>query len=136
MQSNDSALSGIKILVVDDEPDVLEIITLILMHFHAEVISVAKPDEGLKQVKMHRPDVIVSDISMPHMEGYQFMRALRKLPLHDGGQTPAIAVTALTRPGDRTRAFEAGFQCHLSKPVDMHGLIATIVCAASRELHA
>jgi CheY-like chemotaxis protein len=131
-----SMLSGLKILVVDDEPDVLTITTFILMQHHAEVIAASTPQEGLEQVKRHRPDVIVSDIGMPLMDGYQFMRAVRKLSLHEGGNTPAIAVTAFNRPEDRTRALEAGFQGHLFKPVDMHGLIATIVCAARRELHA
>jgi CheY-like chemotaxis protein len=71
MHHKDSTLSGIKILVVDDEPNVLAVLKLILIYYHAEVTAVAKPHEGLEHVKMHRPDVIVSDISLPHMHGYQ-----------------------------------------------------------------
>ena len=131
--TKDSTLSGIKILVVDDDPDVLSAITLILGYYRAEVIPAAKPHEGLEQVKRHRPDVIISDIGMPHMDGYQFIRAVRKLPPHDGGGTPAIAVTAFNRPEDRARVPEAGFQSHLSKPVDMQELITTIVISEGRK---
>ncbi|MEO9062178.1 MAG: response regulator [Nitrosospira sp.] len=135
MHHKDSTLSGIKILVVDDDPDVLAALTLILRHYDAEVIPAAKPQEGLEQVKRHRPDVIISDIGMPHMDGYQFIRAVRKLPPQDGGHTPAIAVTAFDRPEDRIRVSEAGFQGHLSKPVDLYELITTIAMAAGREPH-
>jgi CheY-like chemotaxis protein len=125
----------IKILVVDDDLDVLAAITLILRHYQGEVIAAAKPQEGLEQGKRHRPDVIISDIGMPHMDGYQFIRAVRNLPSHEGGHTPAIAVTAFNRPEDRTRVSEAGFQSHLSTPIDMHELIKTIAISAGRESH-
>ena len=118
--------------MVDDDPDVLSVITLILRHYQAEVIAAAKPHEGLEQVKRHRPDVIISDIGMPHMDGHQLIRAVGNLPPHEGGYTPAIAVTAFNRPEDRTRVSEAGFQNHLSKPVDMHELITTIAISAGR----
>jgi CheY-like chemotaxis protein len=136
LHDKDLILLGIKILLVDDEPDILMITTFILMQYHAEVIAAPTPQEGLEQVKRHRPDVIISDIGMPHMDGYQFMRAVRGLPLYEGGQTPAIAMTAFNRPQDRTRAFEAGFQRHLSKPVDMQELIKTILSTAGRQLKA
>jgi CheY-like chemotaxis protein len=135
MHNKDSTLSGIKILVVDDDPDVLAALTLILRHYDAEVIPAAKPQEGLEQVKKDRPDVIISDIGMPHMDGYQFIRGVRKLPPQDGGHTPAIAVTAFNHPEDRIRVSEAGFQGHLSKPVDLYELITTIAMAAGREPH-
>jgi CheY-like chemotaxis protein len=67
------------------------------------------------------------------MDGYQFIRAVRKLPPHDGDGTPAIAVTAFNRPEDRARVPEAGFQSHLSKPLDMQELITTIVISEGRE---
>lgn len=126
MQERRLGLSGIKILVVDDEPDVLEIIKLILIHYQAQVIAALSAIEGLEHVHNHRPDVIVSDISMPHMDGYQFIREVRKLPLHNGGQTPAVALTAFTRPEDQKKAMDAGFQRHIAKPVQIEKLIDTI----------
>ncbi|MEP6606609.1 MAG: response regulator [Nitrosospira sp.] len=126
MQEKRLPLSGIKILIVDDEPDVLEIIKLILIHYHAKVIAALSAIEGLEHVQNHRPDVIVSDIGMPHMDGYQFIREVRKLSPHRGGQTPAVALTAFTRPEDQKKAMDAGFQKHLSKPVRFESLIDTI----------
>lgn len=133
MPDKDSVLSGIKILVVDDDPDVLTSTTLILTLHFAEVIAASTPYEGLEQVKRRKPDVIVSDIGMPHMDGYQFISAVRNLPTHEGGQTPAIALTAYNRPEDRIRTIQAGFQNHLAKPADIHELIKTIADVANQE---
>lgn len=133
MHDKDSVLSGIKILVVEDDPDVLEVTTLILTLHLAEVLAASTAHEGLEQVKSHRPDVIVSDIAMPHMDGCQFISAVRNLPAHEGGQTPAIALTAFNRPEDRIRTIQAGFQNHLAKPVDINELIKIIVGVAARE---
>lgn len=133
MHDKDFVLSGIKILVVDDEPDVLTATTLLLTLHHAEVIGASTPHDGLEQVRRHRPDVIVSDIGMPHMNGYQFLYAVRNLPVHEGGQTPAIAVTAFNGPEDRTRTIQAGYQIYLTKPVDIQKLIKTIADLANRE---
>ena len=82
--------------------------------------------EGLAILKTHRPDVMISDIGMPGKDGYQFIREVRNLPAIHGGKTPAIALTAFAGSGDRTRALIAGYQMHLSKPVESHELIATI----------
>jgi CheY-like chemotaxis protein len=77
-------------------------------------------------VRERRPDVLVSDISMPDGDGYTLLRRVRALPVEQGGGTPAIAVTALARGEDRRRAFLAGFQAHLPKPVEPAELFATI----------
>lgn len=114
MSCMDFPLTGMRILIVDDEPDMLEVTKLILSHFKADVIAVTNAIEGLSQVKRQRLNVILSDIGMPHMDGYQFIKEVRRLPDHQGGQTPAVALSAFNRPEDRTRAFEAGFQKHLS----------------------
>ncbi|MDQ3232720.1 MAG: response regulator [Pseudobdellovibrionaceae bacterium] len=129
------ALSGVKILIIDDEPDVLEIIKLILAHYQAEVIATSSAMEGLEHVQSYRPDVIVSDIGMPQMDGYQFIRKVRDLPQHNGGQTPAVALTAFSRPEDQIKALEAGFQRHLSKPVDLQRLIDTIASVTGETSH-
>jgi CheY-like chemotaxis protein len=120
-------LSGLKVLVVDDEKDVLVITRLMLELHGAEVITSLTAVEGLEQVQMQRLDLIISDISMPHMDGYQFIRAVRNLPAHKGKHIPALALTALSRPQDRERAFDAGFQAHLSKPASFEVLIETLV---------
>jgi CheY-like chemotaxis protein len=70
--------------------------------------------------------VIVSDIGMPGIDGYEFMRRVRELPAAAGGRTPAIALTALARPEDRIRATLAGYQTHIAKPVDAQELTATV----------
>ena len=126
MDNKTSSLSGLKVLVVDDEEDVLTLTRQILSLFGAEVITSPTAAKGLEQVQMQRPDAIISDISMPHMDGYQFIQAVRNLPAHNGRDTPAMAVTAFNRPQDRARAFNSGFQAHLSKPVSLNMLIETL----------
>lgn len=126
MGSKNCSLLGVKILIIDDEPEILTVTRLMLVHYQAEVLTASTAAQGLEQVKRKRPDVIVSDIGMPQMDGYQFIREVRKLPAAHGGGTPAVALTAFDREQDRTRAFEAGFQKHLSKPVDMQMLADTL----------
>ena len=119
-------LSGIKILVIDDESDSRELINEVLTECDADVITAASAAEGLELLQSRRPDVIISDIGMPEKDGYQLIREVRNLPAAHGGKTPAIALTAFARSEDRTRAMMAGYQMHLSKPVESHELIATI----------
>jgi CheY-like chemotaxis protein len=126
MDSKGPTLFGVKILIVDDEPDALELTKLMLTLNHAYVIAAANAADGLEQVQIHRPDVIVSDIGMPCVDGYQFIRDVRNLPAHTGGQTPAVALTAFNRAEDRMRAINAGFQKHLSKPFELGALIDMI----------
>lgn len=133
MDSKDSALAGMTILIVDDEPVALEITKLMLTLYHAQVIAAVTAAKALEQIQMHRPDVIISDISMPRMDGYQFIREVRNLPAHIGGGTPAVALTAFGRIEDQERAINAGFQRHLSKPVELHALIDTIASVAGQK---
>jgi CheY-like chemotaxis protein len=126
MDNKTLSLSGLKVLVVDDEEDVLTLTRMILSLFGVEVITSPTAAQGLEQVQRHRPDAIISDIGMPHMDGYQFIQAVRNLPTHSGRDTPAMAVTAFNRPQDRARAFNAGFQAHLSKPFSFEALIEAI----------
>jgi CheY-like chemotaxis protein len=132
MNTKDSALSGLKILIVDDEADAREFTTRILTLYHAEVVAAGTAAEGLEQVQVHRSDVIVSDISMPQTDGYQFIRNVRNLSAHNGGDTPAVALTAFNRAEDRTKAINAGFQRHLSKPVELQTLIDTLASVAGQ----
>ncbi|MDE2366240.1 MAG: hybrid sensor histidine kinase/response regulator [Betaproteobacteria bacterium] len=120
------SLAGLKALVIDDESDARELTKRILTRCEASVTTAASAAEGLELVKAGRPDVIISDIGMPGKNGYQFIHEVRTLPAKDGGQTPAIALTAFARPDDAARARDAGYQRHLSKPVDAFELITAI----------
>jgi PAS domain S-box-containing protein len=120
------SLSGIKVLVIDDEPDARELIKWILTQSKAAVVIAASATEGLEMLKTERPDVLISDIGMPGKDGYQFIREVRNLPAIEGGKTPAIALTAFAGSGDRTKALIAGYHMHLAKPIESDELIATI----------
>jgi CheY-like chemotaxis protein len=126
MDNKNPSLSGIKVLVVDDNEDTLALTQLMLGLCGAEVIASPTAAEGLEQVQMQRLDIIVSDVSMPYMDGYQFIRAVRNLPADKGKDIPALAFTAFNRHEDRARAFDAGFQAHLSKPVSLQVLVEAI----------
>ena len=119
-------LRGLKVLVIEDEPDARELIEAALTLSEADVFTAASAAEGLEILKNRRPDVLISDIGMPEEDGYQFVRAVRGLPVAQGGRTPAIALTACAHSTDRIKALLAGFQRHLSKPVESHELIATV----------
>jgi CheY-like chemotaxis protein len=125
-------LDGTTILVVDDEPDARNLIERLLTERNARVLKAESADRGLKTLTEERPDIILSDIGMPQMDGYDFIRAVRALPPDAGGKTPAIALTAFARSEDRTRAMMAGYQVHLSKPVEPNELIATVASLVGR----
>jgi CheY-like chemotaxis protein/two-component sensor histidine kinase len=110
-------LSGIKVLVVDDDPAARELVSAVLERHGAEVRGVESALEGFDALRGWRPNVLVADIGMPGEDGYSFLRRVRALPGTEGGRTPAAALTAYARPADRERAIEAGFHAHLSKPV-------------------
>lgn len=128
----DIDLSEVKVLVVDDEPDARTLLKRVLSQYGAEVQTAATAQEGLAMVTAFRPDVLVSDIGMPIRDGYQFIRDVRKLPSDEGGRTPAVALTAFARSEDRTRAMIAGFQVHISKPIEPQELVATVGSLANR----
>ena len=125
-------LSGIKVLIVDDEPDSRHLIERVLTECNAQVLVAATADVALPIVEHDRPDVLVSDIGMPGMDGYELLRRVRALGEAKGGRVPAIALTAFARSEDRTRALRAGFQVHVSKPVEPSELIATVASIVGR----
>lgn len=116
--------SRLKILVVDDEVDSLDILIAILEQENAEIIPVASATEAIEAFNRNIPDLIVSDIGMPTTDGYTLIEQIRALP--QGRNIPAIALTAYANEIDRQRSFEAGFQKHLAKPIMIPELIAAI----------
>ncbi len=126
VRAPDVSLAGIRVLIIDDEQDARDLVASVLEFAGAEVLLAASALEGVHVVKNRRPDVIVSDIGMPDRDGYQFIRDVRALESGFGGRTPAIALTAFARSEDRTRAMLAGYQVHMSKPIEARELVATI----------
>src|SRR6266478_7802181 len=112
------SLLGITVLVVDDDLDARELLKRVLERREASVLVAAGGRAALDLLRQRRPDVIVSDIGMPELDGYEMIRLVRSLPADDGGRTPAIALTAFARLEDRQRAVLAGFQVHIAKPVE------------------
>jgi PAS domain S-box-containing protein len=125
-------LAGLSVLAVDDETDARELIATVLEHAGARVIAVASVDEALSALARDRPDVLLSDIGMPPADGYTLISAIRALPDEDGGSIPAAALTAYSRAEDKRRAFEAGFQRHVAKPVEPEVLVAQVAALAGR----
>ena len=119
-------LSGVTVLAVEDHADALDLLKRALENRHARVLTATSADDALKLMRTGRPDILVSDIAMPGKDGYQLIQELRTS--HD--KTPAIAVTAFARSEDVTRAIEAGYQAHVSKPVDEDALIAAVATYA------
>ncbi len=117
--------NGIKIMVVDDDADSLDILTLVLEQEGAEVRSASSAESTLEAFSESTPDLIISDIGMPTTDGYTLITQLRALP--QGKNLPAIALTAYAGDGDRQRSMDAGFQKHLSKPINIPELITTII---------
>jgi CheY-like chemotaxis protein len=132
----EAQLAGVKVLVVDDEPDARELLAAVLAHHGAAVTAAASVAEALAAVNESAPDVVVSDIGMPDADGYELARRLRELPDHRCA-TPAVALTGFARPEDGARAAEAGFDAHMAKPVDPLALVEMVErVAAERRTHA
>ena len=117
---------GLRILVVDDQSEARELLILMFEHQGLKVKAVASSEEALKILKSWRPAVLIADIGMPDMDGYQLIQRIRKLPKSSGGNIPAIALTAYASETDRKRALDAGFQNHIAKPFTPEGLIAAV----------
>jgi signal transduction histidine kinase/ActR/RegA family two-component response regulator len=125
------ALEGLRVLLLDDAPDSLELLSMMLADTGATVKTCASVRQALAAVTGFRPDVVLADIEMPVEDGYAFIRALRALPPEAGGRTPAAAVTAHDRAEDRARALAAGFDRHCPKPVDPDEIVAVVATLAS-----
>ena len=125
-------LDGLRVLVVEDEPDARELLAVGLGHCGARVMTASSAREALEAMGGEKFDVLVSDIGMPGEDGYELIRQVRALPPEAGGRTPAVALTAYARTEDRLRAMRAGFEMHAAKPVELTELVVVIFNLARR----
>lgn len=120
-------LQGLRVLVVDDEVDTCELLQFILEQYGASVRAVASAKEALDAIAQELPDILLSDIGMPGMDGYMLIRAIRAMSNEQGGNIRAIALTAYAGETNQQQIFQAGFQRHVTKPVEPAQLAAVIV---------
>lgn len=131
--SGERSLGGVRILVVDDDPDSREAVTSVLEHYGAVVTAVGSAAAALEAIQIEPPGVLLADLSMPGMDGYALIRRIRALPPERGGRTPAAALSAHAGAEERARTLQAGFQYHLAKPVEADRLVAVITILATKE---
>jgi PAS domain S-box-containing protein len=126
-------LTGIRILTVDDDPEARRLLSAILTKFGAEVLTVASAGEVLAVIEVFQPNVLVSDIGMPEMDGYGLIQQIR-IDSYPEGQLPAIALTAYAREDDQQQAIASGYQQHLAKPIDPERLVEAVSKLAQNRL--
>jgi CheY-like chemotaxis protein/anti-sigma regulatory factor (Ser/Thr protein kinase) len=126
------SLAGIRVLVVDDEPDAQVLLAAVLEGHGAAVKAVGSAAEALREIEHNLPDVLVSDIGMPNEDGYSLIRKVRVLLRKSPKVLPAAALTAYARMEDRSRALMAGFQSHIAKPIDPDELLVVVATLAGR----
>jgi signal transduction histidine kinase/CheY-like chemotaxis protein len=126
-------LSGVNVLLVDDDSDTLTLMTTALTRRQANVTAVSSAVEAIQAIARKRPDVLVSDIAMPDEDGYGLIEKIRLLENGASDNIPAVAITAYAKDEDRERALSAGFQIYLAKPVELTELISVVARAAKRD---
>jgi CheY-like chemotaxis protein len=125
-------LDDVRVLVVEDDPDTLEMLRFVLDDCGASVATAASSREALDVFEKWHPDVLVSDIAMPEQDSYELIGKVRSRTPERGGNTPAVALTAYARTEDRARALAAGFQLHVAKPVDPETLVTAVASLSGR----
>jgi CheY-like chemotaxis protein len=126
-------LSGLNVLLVDDDSDTLKLMETALKRRQANVTAVSSAGEAIQAISQRRPDVLVSDIAMPDEDGYGLIEKVRLLENGESQGIPAVAITAYAKEEDRQRALSAGFQIYLAKPVELTELISVVARAAKRD---
>ena len=126
-------LDGLRILVVDDEPDTRDLLKQGLENCGANVRLAASAAEAVDSIVAEIPDMVISDIGMPGIDGYDLIRQIRGLPADAGGKIPAVALTAYTRVEDRLQALRAGYDMHVPKPVELAELVAVAASVVRRQ---
>lgn len=125
-------LSGVNVLLVDDDSDTLKLMTTALTRRQANVTAVSSAGEAIQAIRQKRPDVLVSDIAMPGEDGYGLIKKVRSL--ENGEQAiPAVAITAYAKEEDRERALSSGFHIYLAKPIELRELVSVVARAARRD---
>lgn len=123
---NTLRLDNLRLLVVDDDDDNLDLLNTLLSHYGAAVFLAKSAAEGLEFFKQTPPDILISDIGMPIEDGYQFITKVRALPKNQGGDVPAVALTAFAKTEDKENALSAGFQRHITKPINPTAFVNVI----------
>jgi len=131
-QAEQPNLEGLNILIVDDEPDALDVITVELVQYGANVTGVSNAEDALKLLEKRRFDLLVSDIGLPKMDGYELIRRVRKQEEGRERRMPAVALTAYARVQDRMQAILAGFSTHVAKPIEANELVTVVASLAGR----
>jgi signal transduction histidine kinase/ActR/RegA family two-component response regulator len=126
------SLTGLRVLIVDDEPDTRGLLRKVLEGCDSEVMTAGSVAEALEAIAQWKPDVLISDIGMPGEDGYQLIAKMRALEAGTADRIPAIALTAYARVEDRVRALNAGFQVHIPKPIEPAELIAVVASLTGR----
>ncbi|MEP6487601.1 ATP-binding protein [Microcoleus vaginatus] len=126
-RSDDLDLANLRVLVVDDERDSREFVAFVAEQAGAKVTAVGSAIEALQLLSTTPFDILLCDIGMPQMDGYMLVRQVRTLPPEQGGQIPAIALTAYAGDFDRKQALAAGFQHHVAKPVEANELVKAML---------
>jgi CheY-like chemotaxis protein len=119
-------LDGVNVLIVDDDEDTRDFLKSGLEHCGAHVSFSTSAEEAMTALNANLPDIVISDIGMPLVDGYELIRQIRALPPAQGGKLPAVALTAYARFEDRLKALKAGYQMHVPKPVELTELVAVI----------
>jgi PAS domain S-box-containing protein len=130
-RGSQQVLQGIRVLVVDDEPDARDLVATVLTEAGARVHLACSASEGYDAFRRVRPEVLVSDVGMPGEDGYSLMNRIRALSGDEGGRTPSLALTAFAREEDRMKAIRSGFTTHVGKPVNPDALVAAVANLSS-----
>lgn len=131
-EQNSKLLDGLKVLVLDDDSDAREFLQILLSNNGAQVKAVATASEAYREVEVEAPDMLICDIGLPDEDGYEFIRRIRSLTESPCANIPALAVTAFALPNDRQKALIAGYDDHLTKPIESHALLNSVASIARR----
>jgi signal transduction histidine kinase len=126
-------LSGLNVLLVDDDSDTLNLMATALKRRQANVTAVSSAGEAIEAIREKRPDVLVSDIAMPGEDGYGLIEKVRSLDNKEAQNIPAVAITAYAKDEDRDRALSSGFQIFVAKPIELGELVSVVARAARRD---
>ena len=121
-----ASLRDRRVLIVDDDADTLELLRKLLEQCGARVTVAGNAAAALEALKQIKPDLLISDIGMPHEDGYSLIGRVRALSASEGGETPAVALTAYASADDQSRVLKSGFQVHLSKPIKSYEFLQAI----------